>query len=161
ARERGGRVLSGRAFEAELVRPYGAFIDALRGQSPSPFASPAADRARPCDEAVEMPARIGREQGKPGLPPDDLQCVDADPAELCHYLARALQSSPVLLAASARAGELAENPAAQRLVRALGREQLSTTVELGPLSDEELRALVRAASPGVQLERVLGESAGN
>src|SRR5206468_3472208 len=26
----GGRVLGGRAFEAEMVRPYGAWIDALR-----------------------------------------------------------------------------------------------------------------------------------
>jgi DNA-binding SARP family transcriptional activator len=162
ARERGGLVLSGRAFEAELVRPYGAFIDALRGQSSSPFASLAADRTRLYDEVVTLLATAAREHPPLVLLLDDLQWFDADSAELLHYLARALRSSSLLLAVSARAGELAENPAAQRLVRALGRERLAASVELGPLADEDLEALVQAASPGVKLDRVvLGESAGN
>lgn len=161
ARERGALVLAGRAFEAELVRPYGAFIDALRGRSPSPFGSSAVDRTRLYDDVAALLATAAREHSQLLLLLDDLHWFDADSAELFHYLARALQGSKVLLAASARAGELADNPAAQRLVRALGRERLATSVELGPLADEDLRALVRAASPGVELERVLGESAGN
>ncbi len=161
ARERGGLVLSGRAFEAELVRPYGAFIDALRGQSPSPFARLAADRTRLYDALVTLLATAAREHSPLVLLLDDLHWFDADSAELLHYLARGLRSSSLLLAASARVGELADNPAAQRLVRALGRERLAASVELGPLADEDLKTLVNAANPGIKLDRVLGESAGN
>jgi DNA-binding SARP family transcriptional activator len=161
ARERGGLVLSGRAFEAELVRPYGAFIDALRGLSPSPFASSAVDRSRLYDDVVSLLAKAAHVHPPLVLLLDDLHWFDADSAELFHYLARALQGSRVLLAASARKGELDENPAAQRLVRALSRERLSRSVELGPLAEADLRALVQGASPGLELDRVLVESAGN
>ncbi len=177
ARERGGRVLSGRAFEAELVRPYGAFIEALRGGfpdpradpsagdrpalSPSPFATQAPDRTRLYDAVAELLASAAREQGPLVLLLDDLHWFDEASAELLHYLARALSGSPIVLATSARSGELADNPAAQRLVRALGRERLALSIELGPLSDHELEALLAFTSPGVDTARVLAESAGN
>ncbi|HKO94418.1 MAG TPA: AAA family ATPase, partial [Polyangiaceae bacterium] len=165
AAARGGRSLAGRAFEAELVRPYGAFIDALRAAFPErerePFSSPASDRGRLYDAVVESLASAARERAPLVLVLDDLQWFDEASAELLHYLARALRGSPVLLAASARKGELADNLSAQRLVRALGRERLVTSVELGPLDEAELKALVGALHPRVDWQRVLAEAAGN
>ncbi len=163
ARERGGTVLSGRAFEAELVRPYGAFIEALRAgaaQLPAPFADPHADRTRLYDAV----AALLREQAQARpvvLLLDDLHWFDEASAELFHYLARAFAGAPVLLAASARSGELADNVAAQRLVRALGRERLALTIELGPLSEEELGELVAQVSPALERARVLAEAGGS
>jgi len=177
AAARGGRALSGRAFEAELVRPYGAFIDALRGAFPeperdaapelaaaaarSPFSSPASDRGRLYDAVASLLAGAAGERAPLVLVLDDLQWFDEASAELLHYLARALRGSPVLFAASARKGELVDNLPAQRLVRALGREGLVTSVELGPLDQAQLKALVGAAHPNVPWQRVFAESAGN
>lgn len=163
ARERGGKVLSGRAFEAELVRPYGAFIEALREglpQLPAPFADPHADRTRLYD-AVAALLRERAGQRPLVLLLDDLHWFDEASAELFHYLARALAGAPVLLAASARSGELADNPAAQRLVRALGRERLALALELGPLSEQEIGELVAQVSPAVDRTRVLAEAGGS
>jgi DNA-binding SARP family transcriptional activator len=177
ARERGGRVLMGRAFEAELVRPYGAFIDALRGGFPEPFSAantgdlspllpgpsalPASDRTLLYDSVARLLANTARERAPLVVVLDDLHWFDEASTELLHYLARALRDSPIVFATSARGGELGDNPAAQRLVRALGRERLALSIELGPLSDAELCALLSHASPGVDAPRVLAESAGS
>ncbi len=173
ARERGGRVLAGRAFEAELVRPYGAFIEALRagGESrfletettatSSPFVTPQADRTQLYDAVGKLLVEAARAQPPLVLLLDDLHWFDEASAELFHYLARGLRSCPVLLAASARSGELADNPAAQRLVRVLGREHLALSMELAPLSPREMSELVSALSTGEDARRVLAEAAGS
>jgi DNA-binding SARP family transcriptional activator/tetratricopeptide (TPR) repeat protein len=168
-RARGGQALWGRAFEAELVRPYGAFIDALRGAPaqrgseglPAPFDAHAADRSRLYAAVLAELTRMARERAPLVVILDDLHWFDEASAGLCHYLARALAGSPVLLAASARAGELADNPAAQRLVRALGRERLASLVELGPLDESELRELVAGTPGGAALERAIADAGGN
>jgi ABC-type cobalamin/Fe3+-siderophores transport system ATPase subunit len=46
-RKAGGIVLSGRAFEAESVRPYGAWIDALRSVTLPPLTSALRDDLLP------------------------------------------------------------------------------------------------------------------
>lgn len=175
ARERGGLALAGRAFEAELVRPYGAFIDALRSglapapggaaptkdRLPEPFNGQVSDRTRLYDGVLELLAGWARERAPLVLVLDDLHWLDEASAGLFHYLARALGTSPVLLAASARKGELGDNPAALRLVRALGREGLLRGVDLGPLDDEDVRALLSAACPAGNLEHLVSEAGGS
>jgi DNA-binding SARP family transcriptional activator/tetratricopeptide (TPR) repeat protein len=173
ARARGGTVLSGRAFEAEMVRPYGAWIDALRSADLAdlaelgPASSGPADRGRLFDAVLQLLAGCGAAGTPTVVLLDDLQWLDDASAALLHYLARemtrAAPGSRVLLACAARPGELADNPAALALVRALGREGRLHSLELAPLSAEETAALVRAAvsGPGDLGERAFAESRGN
>ena len=58
----GGRVLTGRAFEAEMVRPYGPWVDALRfvrpDEVPMPTLGPGGDQG-----AGKPPGKTTAEQG--------------------------------------------------------------------------------------------------
>jgi DNA-binding SARP family transcriptional activator len=186
ARARGGTVLSGRAFEAEMVRPYGAWIDALRSANLAaleaeplrgelapllselgPAPSGAGDRGRLFDAVLQLLTGSGAAGTPTVVVLDDLQWLDDASAALFHYLARDLTrpaaGSRLLLACAARPGELADNPAALALVRALSREGRLHPLELAPLSAEETAALVRAAvsGPGDLGERAFVESRGN
>jgi DNA polymerase III delta prime subunit len=57
---RGGRVLRGRAYEAETVRPYGAWVDALRSGALGPL-----DDGLRADLAPILPELGGAESGGP------------------------------------------------------------------------------------------------
>jgi DNA-binding SARP family transcriptional activator len=127
----------GRAFAAEMARPYGVWLDAL---DDFPTES---DRARLFDAVVEKLADLEL------LEIDDLQWIDDASAALLHYVAR---KTKLRIVCAARVGEIDDNPYASRLVRDVA------TVNIGPLSAEETRALV-AASP--DRDRVVAESGGN
>jgi hypothetical protein len=167
------RVVGGRAYEAERVRPYGAWVDALRPIATGPLsealradlaplfpelgpAGAANDRARLFDAVARL---LG------SLAPvvvilDDLQWFDDASAALFHGLARGLPPG-VLLACGARAEELADNPPALRLVRALAKDDRLDRFDLEPLDGQETISLVRAIAPGVDGDRVLRDSSGN
>jgi DNA-binding SARP family transcriptional activator len=155
---RGTRVLRGRGVEAELVRPYGAWLDALG--SDAPFrASAEADRAH-LFEAVR--AWLGERATTGGtlVIIDDVQWIDEGSAALLHFLARG--SGPGLrIACGARPGELADNPPALRLVRGLTRERLLRQIGLSPLDAAETAQLVAAYAAGVDPSRVFAESGGH
>jgi DNA-binding SARP family transcriptional activator len=177
---RGGRVLRGRAYEAETVRPYGAWVDALRSGALGPL-----DDGLRADLAPILPELGGAESGGPhvdrgrlfdgvgrllatlaGRAPlavllDDVQWLDDASAALFHATARAPTASRVRFAYAARGEELADNVAALRLVRGLAREGRLSRVDLGPLDAEATSALARALDPGVDASRVVDESAGN
>jgi DNA-binding SARP family transcriptional activator len=177
AQAAGGRVLRGRAFEAEMVRPYGAWIDALRssalGALPpelaaalAPLLPELAARAGAAREEAAPPADAGARArlydgvarllatlAQPGSPLvlalDDVQWLDEASAGLLHYAARAEGQRHVVLACAARAGELGDNAAVLRVVRALERERRLERHEIGPLDGADLSALLCAAYPGV------------
>lgn len=184
--ERGGRVFYGRAYEAELIRPYGAFVEALRASPLFTEGGAAHDARGPVlpepgggggrggnrHRLFEAVAAFLRDLAEgPGdrsehVPPlvlilDDIQWLDDASAALLHYLARSLAGTPLLLAAGARGGELADNPAALRLVRSLDQDRRLRRLSLEPLDDERIADLVRAAVPGVDVGRAVAESGGN
>jgi DNA-binding SARP family transcriptional activator/tetratricopeptide (TPR) repeat protein len=177
ARDLGGTVLSGRAFEAEMVRPYGPFVDALRAVPAS--AVPEAirpelaalvpalggtgphDRVSMFEAVVRLLLHLSDVSGPVVMLLDDLHWFDEASAGLLHYVARAVRRARVFIACGTRPGELSDNPAALRLVRGLSRERLSQTIELGSLDEEATAALSRAIAPDVDLERVVRDSAGN
>jgi DNA-binding SARP family transcriptional activator/tetratricopeptide (TPR) repeat protein len=177
-RGRGGLVLAGRAFEAETVRPYGAWIDALRspglGEALAGFRSDLApllpelgpapagsDRNRLFDAVVELLASLGADRTPAAVVLDDLQWLDEAGLALLHYAARALRGARVVLACAARPGELSDNAAALGIVRALAREGRLTRIELAPLDELETARLATADRPGIDVARVYAESAGN
>ncbi len=129
-----------RAFAAEMVRPYGVWIDALHDFPTE------TDKARLFDAVVE---RLG---GVQLLAIDDVQWLDEASAALLHYVARKAMATRIVCAA--RVGELDDNVHASRAVR----DKRFVELRLGPLSDEETRALVADAE---NRDRVVAESGGN
>ena len=175
----GGTLLAGRAFEAEAVRPFGIWIDMLRG---APLAALDGDLRRnlaplfpelgqaPSDP--ESKARLfdgvarllGELSARAPLVViiDDLHWLDEASASLLHYVARVSVDSRVAIACATRNGELEDNPAALRFVRGLRRDGHLLALPIVPLGVEETAALARAAvGPGVDGARVFRESAGN
>jgi hypothetical protein len=172
-RARSGVVLSGRAFEAEMVRPYGAWSDAVRSAPPGSVGShvaadlapllpelggpsEAADRARLFDAVVRLLAGLGDDTVPVALLLDDLQWFDDASVALLHFAVRALDGRRVVVAAAARPAELEDNRAATRLVRDLGRDHRLVACPLAPLGADEVAALI-----GPDAGRVFAESEGN
>jgi DNA-binding SARP family transcriptional activator len=158
----GARVLRGRAFEAEMVRPYGPWIDALP-ELGSTDSAQLADRTRLFDAVVAMLAKAA---GAPSaracvLALDDLQWFDEASLALLHYVIRSTSLGSLLVACTARQAELGENVQAVRLVRTLERDGALREVTLGPLDAVATAAIARAVHSGVDASRVAAESAGN
>lgn len=144
-----GVTIYARAFAAEIIRPYGIWIDAL-GEVPMET-----DRNRLFEAVVQ------RLEGVALIAIDDLQWIDEASAALLHYIAR---TTKAVVICAARIGEIDENRHASRFARGL------KTLRVGPLEDAEVRALVddeRAAhlSGGnplyaIELARAGGRQAG-
>ncbi len=117
-----GPTFSGRAFAAEMVRPYGVWTDALTGL-PSE-----SDRTRLFDAVVQ------RLKGTTLVAIDDLQWIDEASAALLHYVVR---TANVRILCAARSGEVDDNPHARRLIRDLR----FATIAVGPLDEADTRAL--------------------
>jgi len=177
-RAAGGRVLRGRAFEAEMVRPYGPWIDALRSISIAEAAGPlraelapmlpelqsagegAGDKALLFDAVARLIARLS-EATPVAVLLDDIQWFDEASAALLHFVARAVAPSRVLFACGARGEDLAENVAVVRVVRAMQRDGRVHEVALAPLDASATAVLARAIHAAVDSERVMRESLGN
>jgi DNA-binding SARP family transcriptional activator len=155
----GARVFAGRAFDAERVRPYGAWIDALRpsGLDAALGRGDAADR----EDLFEAVARQLAAQAPALIVLDDLHWLDEASLALLHYVVRSPHATRLLVAGAARGGELIDNPPALRLIRTLRREGALREVELGPLAADDVAALARGVAGDVDGERVFAESAGN
>ncbi len=176
-RDAGGRTIRGRGFEAETVRPYGAWIDALRSVPPEWFAGSAglgslipeirgaadvpADRSRLFDAVAGFLARLSADGGPFAVLIDDIQWMDEASAALLHYLTRLWVDSPILVACAARPGELEGNPPVSGLVRTLEREGRVRTLHLAPMNREEIGALARFLDADVDGDRIFADSGGN
>lgn len=188
AQAAGRRVLRGRCYEAEMVRPYGLWLDAWRSVgnaegdvggggaadgatlAMAPFGA-----ATPGDEAIDHEAGRARlfqsvadallalaARQSVVLTLDDLQWIDEGSAALLHYLVRTLQGDPrVVLAGAARPGEIDDNRCATRMLHALARAGFMMRFDLAPLSAGEISALLASAGATLDAQAVARESGGN
>ena len=170
----GRRVIRGRCFEAEMVRPYGLWLDALRGVStagvPADTLAQAApllaghaaeggNRERLFDAATVLVRSLAALQPL-ALLLDDLQWIDEGSAALLHFLARTLDPGcAVLLAGAARAGEIDDNPWAKGLLQSLSRAGGVQRMDLGPLGETDARSLLGAVP--IDVADALRQSGGN
>jgi len=165
----GRRVVRGRCFEAEMVRPYGLWLDTLRGLAgPSEHAAPLLDgsaaaasggRGQLFDAAAALLRELAARQAL-ALVLDDLQWIDEGSAALLHFLARTLHAEPgIVFAAAARAGEIDDNPWARGLLHSLAREGGLQRLALTPLGLDEARTLLGTA--GVDAADAWRRSGGN
>ncbi len=174
----GGRVLQGRGFEAELLRPYGAWIDALRSLSLAqrqalppelgtqlpelgPPAEPLADRGRLFAGVIALLNQLASAQTPLVIAFDDIQWLDDASVSLLHYALRLLRSTPVLFAFSARRQELQQNPAVATLIQTLRRDQRLDALDVGPLDHSAILALIRTVDGSMNGDRIYRDSGGN
>jgi len=178
-RVKNGQILAGRAFEAEAVRPFGIWIDLLRGlplatldadlrQHLAPLFPELGDATRDNESKSRLFDGVARllhdlSMRRPLiLVVDDLHWLDEASSGLLHYVARISAGSRVGIACAARDGELDDNPGALRFVRALRREGRLRHLGVKPLDEADTRTLVQSVvGEKVDAERVFRDSAGN
>ena len=175
---RQGTVLAGQSFEAEAHRPYGPWIDAVATLHRSVIGStlapqlapllpgaPAAGEERTRDHffaaVVELVATCAHRAPPVLLTLDDVQWCDQASAELLHYVLRMNVHRPLCILLAARAGELPDNEAMQRVLRSVRRDGHLQEIDLAPLEPADILQLVRHVAPDADGQRVCDESAGN
>jgi DNA-binding SARP family transcriptional activator len=186
ARARGAVLLSGAAFEGETGRPYGPWIDGLRGLGPGPEALTAdlapllpelvpeldrqsstagsegdGSRARLFAAVAELVARSASAATPMLIVLDDVQWLDRASTELLHYVARSNQERPVLIVLGARAEELSDNTPLARVLRGLRRQGLVSERRVPPLGLEAITLLVHQLGAALPARTVYQQSGGN
>ena len=174
----GSAVLSGRGYEAESGRPFGAWIDALRSvdlddlpEGVRPELTPLLPELGQQRPVVDDPARLhdavtaavaAMATNTPvTVLVDDLHWLDEASASLLHYLVRHLPGRPVALVATSRVAELDAKPFAGRLVEALRRDDLLRTIAVGPLAAGTIAELTGPIAPGADAAMIAEASNGN
>jgi DNA-binding SARP family transcriptional activator/DNA polymerase III delta prime subunit len=178
-RARGGYGLTGSAFDIEMVRPYGAWIDALRTIAPE-YIPPniraklapllpqlgatsveLSDRNQLFEAVVSLLQALAAKVSLVAVVLDDLHWFDEASAALLHFVARQIGSSRVLLAGAARQADLEDNPAVRRLIRALRHDRRLYQLDLTPLDANDTALLVQSIDPQLDVDCIFAESQGN
>jgi DNA-binding SARP family transcriptional activator len=176
---RGVRVVGTRCFEAEAVRPYGCWADALTS-----ILEEAVDPATRRDLALFLPSAevpVNDEGSRTRLFAavskwlsaiaaqrpllliiDDLQWIDEGSSSLLHYVLRDSRRTPQFwFVGSARTDEIDDNPWCRRVVSALAQDGSVRRVKLSPMGAAEAAQFFNADTPAENISLALKESGGN
>ncbi len=174
----GGVVAFGRGYEAEVGRPYGAWMDAFRSTPlpPLPDAvrtelSPLLpelsteridldDPGRLYDAVVALLGHMATTAPTVVLL-DDIHWLDTPSTALLHFAVRHLAERGVVFIATARTAELDDNVACRRVMQALRRDDLLVDLPVGPLPASTIADLTRPIAPDADPDRIAGASNGN
>jgi DNA-binding SARP family transcriptional activator/predicted ATPase len=164
ARDSGAALLDACAFESEGIRPFALWIDALQRFDPETsagiFGGDHTNRERLFAGLNQLVDRRTCEQPLV-LMFDDLQWADESSAAALHYVTRMSRARPLLGVLAARADELRDNTPVQRAVRELRMAGLLEEIELGPLGEDALRALISLRAPEADRDRLSRACGGN
>lgn len=95
---------------------------------------------------------------------DDIQWTDDSSAQMLGYLARRMTDHPIVLLATCRETELADNRVLSALIAHMQREQVVEVLHVHPLSNEHIKTLVGALVsylPRPALAHIQNQAAGN
>jgi DNA-binding SARP family transcriptional activator len=179
AAKKGFRVLSARCFEAEAVRPYGCWADAL-GLTIAEFADDSirrdlalflprheistndeGSRTRLFAAVATLLSSIAKQQPLV-LIIDDLQWIDEGSSSLLHYILRASdRPQHFLFVGAARADEMEDNPWCKRVVSALAQDGTVKRMKLSPLQASEAAQFFEGNVDSDYVAVALKESGGN
>jgi DNA-binding CsgD family transcriptional regulator len=166
ARAAGFEVLLGRSIDlvgTEL--PYEPFVDALRplAELPQPDRHSAASQLRVFEDTLALLAE--RTETAPLLLVlEDLHWADTSTLDLLVFLAHNVEDRPLLLLGTYRADELSSAERVRRLADGVRRSGSALVLELGPLADDEVTALLTAHSShpaGTLTDAIVARSEGN
>ncbi|WP_376793886.1 DUF6788 family protein [Thermogemmatispora sp.] len=144
----------------ELYAPLGAILPELYEILPPPPPLPPEQEQQRLKEALqELLTRISK-QVPLLLVLDDLHWADASSCELLGYLVRRLAGHPVLFIGTCRDSDLAANTVLQTLIAHLQREHGVITLDLPPLTDEQIAQIVSHMPPAA-LRFIQSHAAGN
>ena len=181
ATQAGARVLRARCFEAEMSRPYGAWIDALRGAPGDVLPEPLRAELAPLRPLADVSA-FGRSGDRTHLFEvasawlnalaaerplvlliDDLQWLDDASAALLHFIVRSAGdgSVPLLFGAAARDGEIDDNAAMRAALHSLAHDGRVHSLSVGPFGLADTHALLAQTAPGIDAEATHRASGGN
>jgi DNA-binding SARP family transcriptional activator/energy-coupling factor transporter ATP-binding protein EcfA2 len=165
ARDAGALVIEAAAYEAESIRPFALFVDALRKLEPAAAAavfdrSDSSNRDRLFERLAELVAERAGNQPVV-LKFDDLQWSDESSAAALHYVVRTSASSSVLVLLAARRDELRDNTPILRTVRELRHAGLLEELDLAALGEHAVREIIGARAPQADAERLCKECGGN
>lgn len=172
----GAAVATAVAFEADAGRPYGPWLDAL-ARLPGAERRPRPELARlartgGADEATHLDrdrlfeevadAIVAAAAERPiVIAIDDAHWLDPSSSTLLVHIARRCDRLPVLLVLLARPGELDDNLALARSMRALRQLGVVDERELAPLDEAETAALVRSVRRDADTALLYARSGGN
>lgn len=176
--EGGGPVLWGSGFEAQMVRPFGIWLDALRAPLTSPSQPLLADlgalfpqlkgdqdqpivRNRLFDEVAAYLTTLATTTAPVLILFDDIQWLDEVSTALLHYLICLLGPSSIQFACTARHQELEANIAACQLVKTLRRDRRLQLISLEPLDRQATAELVHTIDANLESDRIYTDSGGN
>jgi hypothetical protein len=165
AKSRNAFVLEASAFQAEAMRPFALWIDALRASD--------ADVAERIFGGNYAQNRDRLLSGLSGLIAaeaetrpvvlifDNVQWCDESSAAALHYVGRINRRKPLLVVLAARDGELQDNVALQQALSGLRHDDLLRELKLAPLSAAATAQLIERRYPGVDAERLNQACRGN
>jgi DNA-binding CsgD family transcriptional regulator len=157
AQEQGALVLVGRCYDLAETPPYGPWAEAL-APYPADLPPPPATLTR-AGQGVAVASQAALfQQVREALAAlaarrplllflDDLHWADPASLDLLRHLARGLAALPVLLLATYRADELTRHHPLYTLLPRLVREAHADRLDLRPLGDDDVRALVGGRYP--------------
>jgi DNA-binding CsgD family transcriptional regulator len=151
ARSSGAQVLHGQCIKAEARRPFGPFVDSLRGvtdvsRGPEPQTDALTDpdvRYRSLRSFASIFVDLTR-RAPIVLAIDDLHWADEGTFELFPYLAKALQDRMALLVGTYRTDELHRLHPLRAILTELARARVADTVTVDRLSVDETREMISA-----------------
>ena len=166
ARESGAAVLEAAAYEAESIRPFALFVDALRKVEPNTAAAVFSpdDAASSRDRLFERLGEVVAE--RTGTRPmvlkfDDLQWSDESSAAALHYVVRTSAGLPLLVLLASRRDELRDNTRVMRALRELRQAGALEEIELEALGEDAVREIIGARAPRADAARLCKECGGN
>jgi DNA-binding SARP family transcriptional activator len=163
--DRNAFVLKASAFEAESIRPFALWIDALRASSVDLAERVFGDSlAQNRDRLLHgLSSLLASEAtARPVvLVFDDVQWCDESSAAALHYAARMNRNQPLFAVLAARDGELKDNVALQQTLRGLRHDGLLRDLRLCPLSAAATAQLIERRAPGVDSDRLSRACRGN
>jgi DNA-binding CsgD family transcriptional regulator len=166
ARDAGFEVFLGRSIDlvgTEL--PYQPFVEALR-----PLGEPWGDGQAAGSQLQVFEETLALLTGRAASAPvllvlEDVHWADTSTLDLVVYLAHNLAGRRVLMLATYRADESGSAERVRRLADGVRRSGSGVVLELGPLADEELEALIGAragaALPAALANTIVSRSEGN
>jgi len=165
ARTAGALCLQAGAFEAEMLRPYALWLDALRALDPARAEAVFADEGHGDRQRLfsRLSDLVAQETAMRPLAVlfDDLQWCDESSAAALHYVLRTNRQRPVLAVLAARADEVQDNAPVQQAIRGLRRDGLLRQLALPPLAEAAVRALIEAQAPQADSRRLGHQCGGN
>ncbi|NIB42387.1 AAA family ATPase [Pseudomaricurvus alkylphenolicus] len=165
AAQRGTRILRADAFEAELIRPFALWQDALRDQPE--MAQNGLFNTESRLEREQLFTRFGEVVGDLASQQplvivfDDVQWCDESSAALLHYVVRTHRHKPLLLVLAARQAELRDNGPMLQTLSGLRHDEVLDEKQLRPLPQPILKALIHQQSADVDSDSLSETCAGN